>query len=77
MQILTAHNRWNAYKGDSSDPKDLLFTCKASHLIQFVTKVDVFLPNNNEAAECADVKLRPSDLGFTIYAGDSIIAQVR
>lgn len=76
MQRVSAHGRWMAYKGDSSDPNDLLFTCKASHVIQFETEVDVFLPSNTEETNC-DFKLTSANSGFTIYAGDSIIAQVR
>lgn len=76
-KILTAHNRWNAYKRDSSDPKDLVFTAKASHLIELKTGVDVFLPNNTEEEKC-DFKLKGSfsESYCTIYAGDSIIAQM-
>ncbi|XP_075636625.1 protein LURP-one-related 10-like [Castanea sativa] len=37
---MTAHRRWKAYRGDSTDSKDLLFGAK--------TKLDVFLAHNTK-----------------------------
>ncbi|KAI3843186.1 hypothetical protein MKW92_037861 [Papaver armeniacum] len=42
-KVMTAHRRFNVFKGDSTDMKDLVFTARQSHCIQWTTKLDVFL----------------------------------
>ncbi|KAA8517492.1 hypothetical protein F0562_017878 [Nyssa sinensis] len=80
QKILTVHRRWQVFRGDSSDSKDLLFSVKKSSLIQFKTQLDVFLATNTKEEVC-DFKVKGSWLerSCAIYAGDSptIIAQVR
>ncbi|KAF8397163.1 hypothetical protein HHK36_016070 [Tetracentron sinense] len=79
QKILTAHRRWQVYRGDSSDSKDLLFSAKKSSLIQFKTELDVILANNKNEDAC-DFKIKGSWLerSCVIYAGNSstIIAQM-
>lgn len=74
------HRRWQVYRADSSDSKDLLFTVKKSSLIQFKTELDVFLGANTKE-EVPDFKVKGSWLerSCTIYLGNgsTIIAQVR
>ncbi|KAJ3669427.1 hypothetical protein LUZ60_011377 [Juncus effusus] len=71
-KILTAHHRWNAFRGDSSDPKDLLFTVKKSHIIQFKTELDVFLAGNTAEKSC-DFKVKGNwfDRSCTFYLGNT------
>ena len=73
------HDRWQAFRGDSSDPNDLIFTLKRSSLIQFRTKLDVFLASNTSEQVC-DFKIKGSWLerSCVVYAGesDNIVAQV-
>ncbi|KAH7867247.1 hypothetical protein Vadar_030895 [Vaccinium darrowii] len=79
QKILTAHRRWQVYRGDSTDEKDLLFSAKKSSLIQFKTELDVFLAANKKEDVC-DFKVKGSWLerSCTIYLGDTstIIAQM-
>ncbi|KAF3447999.1 hypothetical protein FNV43_RR08707 [Rhamnella rubrinervis] len=79
QKILTAHRRWNAFRGDSSDSKDLLFSVKKSSLLQFKTQLDVFLAANTKE-DVFDFKIKGSwfERSCTIYAADgtTIIAQM-
>ncbi|KAG6640284.1 protein LURP-one-related 10-like isoform X2 [Carya illinoinensis] len=47
-QRMTAHHRWNVYRGKSKEPNDLIFTVKRSEMIQWTAKLHVFLANNTE-----------------------------
>ena len=80
IQMLSMHRRWQVFRGESSDPKDLLFSTKLSSIIQLKTGLDVFLAANTKEEIC-DFKLKGSwfDRSCTVYAGNSntIIAQVR
>uniref|UniRef100_A0A251S4W8 Putative zinc finger, CCHC-type, Tubby C-terminal-like domain protein n=1 Tax=Helianthus annuus TaxID=4232 RepID=A0A251S4W8_HELAN len=77
-KLISVHNRWVVFRGDSSDSKDLIFTAKQSSLIQLKTSLDVFLGYNDKENVC-DFKVKGSwfDRSCTIYAGDgaTIIAQ--
>ncbi|XP_027352864.1 protein LURP-one-related 10-like [Abrus precatorius] len=78
-KIMTAHDRWQAFRGESTDPKDLIFTLKRSSLIQFKTKLDVFLAHNTTENVC-DFKVKGSwmERSCIVYAGESnaIVAQM-
>ncbi|KAK4268478.1 hypothetical protein QN277_025132 [Acacia crassicarpa] len=79
-KIMTMHDRWQAFRGDSSDPKDLIFTVKRSSLIQLVRiELDVFLASNTSEQVC-DFKIKGSWWGRScvVYAGESntIVAQM-
>ncbi|KAK7287158.1 hypothetical protein RIF29_00245 [Crotalaria pallida] len=78
-KLMTAHDRWQAFRGDSKDPTDLIFTLKRSSLIQLKTKLDVFLASNTNGDTC-DFKIKGSWVARScaIYAGDSnsIVAQM-
>ncbi|KAG6744344.1 hypothetical protein POTOM_053064 [Populus tomentosa] len=41
QKIRTMHRRWEAFRGESKEEKDLLFTAKKSKLFQFKTELDV------------------------------------
>ncbi|GMN40499.1 hypothetical protein TIFTF001_009718 [Ficus carica] len=77
--ILTAHRRWEVYRGDSSNSKDLLFSAKKSSMLQFKTALDVFLAANTKE-DVPDFKVKGSwfERSCTIYLGNSstIIAQM-
>ncbi|GAB4843002.1 hypothetical protein Ancab_012978 [Ancistrocladus abbreviatus] len=71
-KLVTAHRRWQVFRGDSSNTKDLLFSAKKSSLIQFFTKLDVFLAGNTQES-APDFRVKGSflDLGCTIYLGST------
>ncbi|XP_045799099.1 protein LURP-one-related 10-like [Trifolium pratense] len=71
-KIATLHDRWEAFRGESTDSKDLIFTLKRSSLIQFKDKLDVFLAGNKKQDVC-DFKVKGSWLerSCIVYAGES------
>lgn len=72
-QLLTAHHRWQAFRGESTDSKQLLFSVKKSGLVQFLkTKLDVFLATNTKE-EVSDFKIEGSwrEKSCVIYASNS------
>ncbi|GAA0163135.1 hypothetical protein LIER_19081 [Lithospermum erythrorhizon] len=79
QKMLTAHRRWQAFRGDSSSSKDLLFSVKKSSLLQLKTKLDVHLASNTKQDSC-DFRIEGSwfERSCTIYAGASstIVAQM-
>ncbi|XP_043725866.1 protein LURP-one-related 15-like [Telopea speciosissima] len=78
-KILSAHWRWEVFRGDSWKSKDLLFSVKKSSLFQFMTQLDVFLAANTKEEIC-DFKIKGSWLkrSCMIYIGNSsnVIAQM-
>jgi len=72
------HDRWEAYRGQNTNAKNLIFTLKRSSLIHFKTKLDVFLASNTK--DVCDFKVRGSwsERSCIVYAGGSniIVAQV-
>ncbi|KAL0310046.1 UNVERIFIED_CONTAM: protein LURP-one-related 15 [Sesamum calycinum] len=79
QKLLSAHRRWQVFRGESTDAKDLLFSVKKSSLIQLKTKLDVFMACNTREEVC-DYKIEGSwfERSCVIYAGNStnIIAQM-
>ncbi|KAM0941201.1 putative tubby-like protein [Dioscorea sansibarensis] len=79
QKMISMHRRWQVFRGDSSDEKDLLFSAKKSSLIQFKTNLDVFLASNTTEHAC-DFKIKGSyfERACTIYLGESntIVAQM-
>ena len=78
-QVRSIHNRWQAFRGESVDPKDLIFSVKRSLIIQPKAKLNVFLATNTKEEVC-DYMLEGSLLerSAKIYAGGSkaLVAQV-
>ncbi|KAF6152642.1 hypothetical protein GIB67_008079 [Kingdonia uniflora] len=76
FQTLSAHNRWEVYRGDS---KNVIYSVKQSRIIHFKTNLDVYLATNSRKFMC-DFKVKGSwsDRSCVIYVGDSnsIIAQM-
>ncbi|MCL7046773.1 hypothetical protein MKW94_024482 [Papaver nudicaule] len=76
---FTLHERWNVYRGDSSNSKNLLFTVKKSSILQIKTNLDVFLASNKSEDVCDfKVKQNYSEKSCAIYQGKSknIIAEM-
>jgi len=77
---MSAHDRWQAFRGDSTDPKDLIFTVKRSSMIQLKTKLHVFLSTNTTNEHVCDFRIEGSWLerSCVVYAGESnnVVAQV-
>ncbi|XVE80803.1 hypothetical protein DITRI_Ditri15bG0009600 [Diplodiscus trichospermus] len=78
-KLMSAHDRWQAFRGDSTESSDLIFSAKRSSMFQLKTKLDVFLANNTKEEVC-DFKVKGSWLerSCVIYAGESstIVAQM-
>ncbi|KAK9290670.1 hypothetical protein L1049_008843 [Liquidambar formosana] len=68
-KICSAHNKCQVFKGDSSDPKDLLFTAKRYSILTFDKEVEVFLPNN-KAKESCDFKVKWGNDSCIFTAGE-------
>uniref|UniRef100_A0A7N0UFS8 Protein LURP-one-related 15 n=1 Tax=Kalanchoe fedtschenkoi TaxID=63787 RepID=A0A7N0UFS8_KALFE len=79
QKVLTAHRRWQVFRGDSTSSSDLLFSVKKSSLLQFKTELDVFLASNTSESVC-DFKVKGSwfERSCSIHAANSnaIIAQM-
>lgn len=79
QKALTMHRRWEAFRGESTDSKDLMFSVRKSSMLQFKTQLDVFLAANSKE-DYFDFKIKGSWLerSCTITLGDSstIIAQM-
>ncbi|KAK7294803.1 hypothetical protein RJT34_17700 [Clitoria ternatea] len=71
-KMMTAHDRWQAFRGESTEHNDLIFTLKRSSLIQFKTKLDVFLAQNTKEDVC-DFRIKGSwfERSCVVYAGES------
>jgi hypothetical protein len=72
------HGRWEAFRGESKEEKDLLFTTKISKLFQFKIEFNVFLGNNKGEVPDFKVKEGCSKSSCSILLGDSntMLAQV-
>ncbi|KAB1209000.1 Protein LURP1 [Morella rubra] len=56
---MTAHSRWQVFRGNSIESKDLLFSARKSSMLQVKTKLHVFLANNT-AEDVCDFKVKES-----------------
>ncbi|KAH8484768.1 hypothetical protein H0E87_026508 [Populus deltoides] len=79
-KLMTAHGRWEVFRGESIEQKDLLFSVKQSSLFQLVSsKLHVFLPSNTTES-VPDFRIEGAfiDSSCTIYLGNSntIVAQM-
>lgn len=71
QKIRTVHRRWEVYRGESTEAKDLLFSVKKSSFLQLKTQLDVFLAQNTKE-EAPDFKIKGTwaERSCTIYLGD-------
>ncbi|XP_010553137.1 PREDICTED: protein LURP-one-related 15 [Tarenaya hassleriana] len=78
-KIMSMHDRWQVFRGGSTEARDLLYTVKRSSMLQFKTKLDVFLSHNKDEKRC-DFRVKGSwfERSCVVYAGDSdsIVAQM-
>lgn len=76
--LLAANDSWKAYRGESKEPNDLIFTRKRSSHFQLRTKLNVFLANNT--TDVCDFKVKASLSGrswvVSIGESDTIVAQI-
>ncbi|XP_027351343.1 protein LURP-one-related 15-like [Abrus precatorius] len=76
--LLAANDSWEAFRGKSTEPRDLIFIRKRSSLFQLRTKLNVFLANNT--TEVCDFKVKATWFGHSwdVYIGDSdtVVAQI-
>lgn len=76
---MKGHDRWEAFRGESTELKDLIFSVKRSLMFQTKIKLDVFLASNIKE-NTSDFKVKGSwfERSCVVYAGDShnIVAQV-
>ncbi|CAD5318501.1 unnamed protein product [Arabidopsis thaliana] len=71
-KMMTMHDRWQVFRGGSTEEGALLYTVKRSSMIQLAPKLEVFLANNVEEKIC-DFKVKGAWLedSCVVYAGDS------
>ncbi|GMI89925.1 hypothetical protein like AT5G01750 [Hibiscus trionum] len=69
-KMVSAHDKWQVFKGESTDASDLLFSARRSSMFQLKTKLDVFLANNTKEEVC-DFKVKGSwsERSCVVYAG--------
>lgn len=69
---MTMHNRWEVFRGESQDEKDLIFRAKTSHMFQFRTELHVYLASN-KGEELPDFTVKGSwaERSCTIYLGNA------
>nr|XP_043611393.1 protein LURP-one-related 10-like [Erigeron canadensis] len=74
------HRRWQAFRGDSTSAKDLIFSTKKTTLIQRGTELNVFLSDNKEE-NVGDYKVTGDwkKRSCTIYSydGSTLLAQMQ
>ncbi|CAN6213583.1 unnamed protein product [Urochloa humidicola] len=80
-KVFTLINRFEAFRGDSSDARDLVFTAKRWPMFQVWTQMGVFLASNRAERAC-DFTMRCSgfeERSCDFYLGNSStkIAEVR
>ncbi|XP_031128857.1 protein LURP-one-related 10-like [Ipomoea triloba] len=73
--------RWEVYRGESKEEKDMIFSATTSSVFQISTNLDVFLAGNTSEQMC-DYKMKTSFTQWTwdIYVGASsstLIAQMQ
>ncbi|CAD6220584.1 unnamed protein product [Miscanthus lutarioriparius] len=78
LDVFSMHNRWEVFRGDSTNASDLLFTVKRSTLMQLRTELDVFLAGNTAQQAC-DFRLKGSyfDRNCAFYLGDSDVMSAK
>ncbi|KAL7590291.1 hypothetical protein Lser_V15G39665 [Lactuca serriola] len=72
-KIMSEHNRWNVFRGDSKSKSDIIFSTKTPGMIQSKTSVHVFLANKVSSKDVCDFKIKGSWSKKTcaVYIGDT------
>ncbi|KAF8041981.1 hypothetical protein BT93_A0546 [Corymbia citriodora subsp. variegata] len=69
---ITAHSRWLVFRGESTEPDDLVFSARTSSMFQLRTQLHVFLAaNKSQSARDYWVEGSWTDRSCSIYVGDS------
>ncbi|XP_024968612.1 protein LURP-one-related 10-like [Cynara cardunculus var. scolymus] len=70
---MSGHDGWNVFRGDSKADSDMIFSTKTPHMIQFKTKVNVFMANKMSSKNGCDFNIKGSwsKRECTVYMGDS------
>lgn len=84
-KAMSRHHRWQVFRGESTETRDLIFSAKISSLWSFKsTELDVFLATNTREDVCDFRIVEGSSRLFepsscTIYAGKSsaVVAQMQ
>ncbi|KAJ4790963.1 LURP-one-like protein [Rhynchospora pubera] len=72
IKPFSLHQRWNVYRGDWKDQRDLIFTVKEICMLQLKTELDVFLARNTTEQHCNfKVKGSSFEKSWTLYLGNS------
>ncbi|KAM5560609.1 protein LURP-one-related 15 [Rosa sericea] len=68
----STHHRWEVYRGDSTDSRNLVFSVKKSSVVQLRTNLHVFLANN-KGEYAPDFKVKGSwfEQSCVVYSGKS------
>lgn len=78
-KFWTLHERWQAFRGESTEAKDLIFSIKRSSAFQIHDEWFVYLADNTKEENC-DFKIvgSYSKKNYTIYKGNSsfVVAQL-
>ncbi|XP_023739876.1 protein LURP-one-related 10 [Lactuca sativa] len=76
---VTMHRRWQAFRGESTSAKDLIFSTKKSSVIQKLTELNVFLADNKEETT-GDYKVvgdwKKRSCTVSSYDGATILAKM-
>ncbi|TKY65733.1 LURP-one-related 15 [Spatholobus suberectus] len=77
-KALLSNNSWKAFRGRSTELRDLIFIRERSSLFQLRMKLNVFLANNT--TEVCDFKVKATWFGHSwdVYIGesDTVVAQI-
>ncbi|XP_031128876.1 protein LURP-one-related 15-like [Ipomoea triloba] len=81
-KAFTWRTRWEVYRGESEEEKDMIFSARTSSVFQIRTNLDVFLAGNTTSEQMCDYKMKTSFTQWTcdIYVGPScstLIAQMQ
>ncbi|RZC63160.1 hypothetical protein C5167_024926 [Papaver somniferum] len=75
VPLVSLKKRWNVYRGDSENSKDLLFSVKKTTFLGFLafkTNLDVFLASNRNEGVCDfKIKQKCNEKSCFIYRGNS------
>ncbi|CAJ2675080.1 unnamed protein product [Trifolium pratense] len=73
QESLLVKDSWKAFRGESIEPKHLIFRKKRSSLLQLKTKLNVFSASNNTGVCDFTVKGSFFGLSWKVYSGNSNI----
>lgn len=65
-----------AYRGDTCEEKNLLFSVRKSHVFQLRSQFDVFLGRNTDQRIRDFHVIKNSKQEYLVFRGDSVIAEV-